>query len=129
MQKATDAMFSDNDCPPWPLVGRFSLYPREDICWMITNPQTGKICGKRFKGKAAANLRSHVRKAYLCENKKQRLPHHRRLELVEWGANGFFECSNYEGDSESSCQSICRFTRLPRRRRKSYSQYLHLNFM
>lgn len=69
MQAAADAMFNDDDCPPWPLEGMFSIYPREDICRMIINPQTEQICGKRFRGKAAANLQTHVRKIHQYEKK------------------------------------------------------------
>ncbi|KAI5840389.1 hypothetical protein DFP73DRAFT_597360 [Morchella snyderi] len=79
--KALNAIYRDRDCPPWPIEGEFSIYPRESLCRIIINKQ-GRICGKRISDSCAGSLRQHVKTAHLSEDLELRQRHLRRLELV-----------------------------------------------
>ncbi|KAH0611012.1 uncharacterized protein H6S33_011439 [Morchella sextelata] len=79
--KALNAIYRDRDCPPWPIEGEFSIYPRESICRIIISKQ-GRICGKRISDSCAGSLRQHVKTAHLSENLVLRQRHLRKLELV-----------------------------------------------
>lgn len=80
-QKALNAIYRDRDCPPWPIEGEFSIYPRESICRIIINKQ-GRICGKHISDSCAGSLRQHAKTAHLSENLEIRQRHLRKLELV-----------------------------------------------
>ena len=73
------------DFPPWPIAGRFYIFPNELRCCIVLNKKTRSICD--WTGKRTIALRNHVHSQHLPIDLMDRKSHLRHLQLVH-GSHG-----------------------------------------